>query len=108
MKTEKIQSIISELLTALSAVIISFNLFNDVQTSVIVGLAGSASMFLWALFTKRSAYIPSLSRKLIQNVSPVLVVFNLVTPEQSLSITALLLVAVSTWTLLEQKPTKTK
>ena len=99
MKTEQFSGLAREIIFALLALVVSFNFLPSSNVDTIGAAALAVVVLIWGIIVKPQggAAIGSFIRKAVQAVPPVLVVYEVVTPEQSMTITALLLAIVGTW-----------
>lgn len=101
MNTEQRNGIVRELIFALLAVVVSFNLLPETQVDAIGAAVVAVVLLIWGLISKPTdgGAFGSLVRKAIQATPPVLVQFSLIEPSQAVTLTGLGLAVVGTWSI---------
>jgi len=106
MNIDQKNALLREILTALLALVASFNLLSHEMASNAVALIGAVIMWFIAYRSGASGW-GSFARKAAQAVSPVLLQLGVINVDQSTALTATLLVLVGLWTSAE-KSTESK
>jgi len=107
MNAAQFQGIAREIIFAIAALLVSFNLFPESNVDIVGAGVLALAVLIWGIAAKPTdgASLGSGIRKLIQSVAPALVLYEVVTPEQAATITALALSIVGTWSMIANKPT---
>ena len=103
MNQDQINALIREIVRAVAALIVTFNLLGSDAVSSLSALVIGVSMVVWAMLDSSSRPVFSLIRTMLQTIAPVLVSFSIINPEQGAVITAVLLSIVSAWTIQEKQ-----
>lgn len=108
MKLEQVQGMIREIVFALAALLVSFNLFPESNVDTVAAAVIAVGALAWGISVKDAAAAigGSLVRKAIQSVAPVLVLYEVLTPTQGATVTALVLTVVSVWSTKANNPGK--
>lgn len=106
MTFEQFQGLTREIIFALLALLVSFNLFPETSVDVVAAAVIGLVVLIWGLGSKNSdrSAIASLVRKALQAIPPVLVQFELLTTEQGATMTALALAVVGAWSFKANSP----
>jgi hypothetical protein len=106
MTSAQFQGLAREILFAIAALLVSFNLFPESNVDIVGAAILALAVLVWGIAVKPTdgAGLGSGIRKVIQSVAPVLVLYSLVSPEQAATISALALSIVGTWSVVANKP----
>jgi hypothetical protein len=101
MNLEQKGALVREAVTAIAALVASFNLLGSELVSNVVAL--TVAVIMWGIAYRYGVNAwASFARKSMQAVSPVLVYLGYIDATQGVSMTAVLLLAVSVWTKFEK------
>lgn len=94
-----------EVVFAVAAVLVSFNLFPDSNVDTVAAAVIALAVLIWGIKVKPTdgASVGSLVRKAIQSIAPVLTLYEVLTPEQGATLTALALSIVGSWSIMANK-----
>ena len=106
MNSTQFQGIARELIFAVLALIVSFNVFPESNVDLVGALVLAVAVLIWGIYSKPTdgASLGSLVRKALQAIAPVLVLYSVVTPEQGAQMTAVVLSLVGVWSVKSNAP----
>lgn len=101
MNEEQFSGMIREIIVALAALLVSFNVFPETNTDVLVASAVALAVGIWGIVAKPegSAAMASFARKALAAIPPVLALYNLVTVDQAASMTAVIFAGTAAWSM---------